>query len=215
MPKMRRPRKQYRSAQSRIVCLNSAGVGNPCLMLSLTSNRISRLSACWPRQPTSASKGRTCGRTLRAIFVNCTTAARTGPKQQGTASAGARERYHWSGNRVVGTTRDSNVFQAGGTWTLIAELRHGDGSHVRVILDRRWKSKGWLFYPMVALFKRAVVLRQKRTQLRRECANTRPRLWLVVRRPFDIGGRRSGRIPAGCRGTRRGFGGRRRLSVRR
>jgi hypothetical protein len=78
---------------------------------------------------------------------------------EGSASVWARERYDWSGNRVVGTTRHSNVFQAGGTWTLIAEPRNGAGSHIRVILDRRWKGKGWLFYPMVAVFGRQMLKR--------------------------------------------------------
>jgi hypothetical protein len=129
-------------------------------MLSLTSIRISRLSACWQPRPTSARKGRTCGRTFHTISINCTN---RGPNwaeaTEGSASVWARERYDWSGNRVVGTTRHSNVFQAGGTWTLIAEPRNGAGSHIRVILDRRWKGKGWLFYPMVAVFGRQMLKR--------------------------------------------------------
>jgi hypothetical protein len=71
----------------------------------------------------------------------------------------ARERYEWSGNQVVGTTQDSNVFRAGGRWTLIAEPRDGAGSHIRVILERRFKGKGWLFYPAVTLFGRRMFKR--------------------------------------------------------
>jgi hypothetical protein len=58
---------------------------------------------------------------------------------EGSPSVWARERYEWSGNRVVGTTQDSNVFRPGGTWTLTADPRDGGGSHVRVVLDRRFK----------------------------------------------------------------------------
>ena len=36
---------------------------------------------------------------------------------------------------------------------MTAEPRDG-GSHVRVVLDRRFKGRGWIFYPMVALFGR-------------------------------------------------------------
>jgi hypothetical protein len=72
---------------------------------------------------------------------------------EGSPAVWARERYEWTGNRVVGTTQDSNVWQPGGTWTLTAEPRDG-GSHVRVVLDRRFKGRGWIFYPMVALFGR-------------------------------------------------------------
>jgi hypothetical protein len=72
---------------------------------------------------------------------------------EGSRAVWARERYEWAGNSVVGTTQDSNVWQPGGTWTLTAEPRDG-GSHVRVVLDRRFKGRGWIFYPMVALFGR-------------------------------------------------------------
>ncbi|MDQ1641279.1 MAG: hypothetical protein QOJ90_630 [Actinomycetota bacterium] len=72
---------------------------------------------------------------------------------EGSPAVWARERYEWAGNSVVGTTQDSNVWQPGGTWTLTAEPRDG-GSHVRVVLDRRFKGRGWIFYPMVALFGR-------------------------------------------------------------
>jgi hypothetical protein len=85
---------------------------------------------------------------------------------EGSPGVWARERYDWSDNRVVGTTRDSNVFQAGGTWTLIAEPRHGAGSHIRLILDRRWKGKGWLFYPMVAVFGRQMFKRNLQKTLK-------------------------------------------------
>jgi hypothetical protein len=48
-------------------------------------------------------------------------------------------------------TQDSNVFRPGGTWQLTVEPHDGDGSHIRLVLDRRFKGKGWLFYPAVAL----------------------------------------------------------------
>jgi hypothetical protein len=73
---------------------------------------------------------------------------------EGSPGVWARERYEWSDNRVVGTTKDSNVFRSGGTWTLTVEPRDGDGSHIRLVLDRRFKGRGWLFYPAVALFGR-------------------------------------------------------------
>jgi Polyketide cyclase / dehydrase and lipid transport len=71
---------------------------------------------------------------------------------EGSPGVWARERYEWSENRVVGTTQDSNVFRPGGTWKLTAEPRDGHGSHIRIVLDRHFKGKGWLFYPAVALF---------------------------------------------------------------
>jgi hypothetical protein len=61
----------------------------------------------------------------------------------------ARERYEWSGNRVVGTMLESNVFSSG-TWTLTSEPRDG-GSHTTVVFDRRFKGKGYVFLPMVLL----------------------------------------------------------------
>jgi hypothetical protein len=42
---------------------------------------------------------------------------------------------------------------------LTAEPRDGAGSHVRVVLDRRFKGKGWLFYPAVAVFGRRMFRR--------------------------------------------------------
>ena len=72
---------------------------------------------------------------------------------EGSPAVWARERYEWAGNSVVGITQDSNVWQPGGTWTLTAEPRAG-GSHVRVVLERRFKGRGWIFYPMVALLGR-------------------------------------------------------------
>jgi len=71
---------------------------------------------------------------------------------EGSPAVWARERYEWSDNRVVGTTQDSNVWQSGGTWTLTVEPRNGAGSHIRMVLDRRWKGRGWLFCVPVALF---------------------------------------------------------------
>ena len=71
---------------------------------------------------------------------------------EGSPAVWARERYEWSDRRVVGTTQDSNVWQPGGTWTLTVQPRNGGGSHVQMVLDRRWKGRGWLFYLPVALF---------------------------------------------------------------
>jgi hypothetical protein len=73
---------------------------------------------------------------------------------EGSPGVWARERYELSGNRVVGTTQDSNVFRPGGTWQLTVEPRGGDGSHIRIVFDRRFKGRGWVFYPAVALFGR-------------------------------------------------------------
>jgi len=78
---------------------------------------------------------------------------------EGSPAVWARERYEWSGNRVVGTTQESNVFHPGGTWTLTAQPRDGVGSHIQIVLDRRFKGKGWLFYPVVALFGRSLLKR--------------------------------------------------------
>jgi hypothetical protein len=71
---------------------------------------------------------------------------------EGSPAVWARERYEWSENRVVGTTQDSNVWQPGGTWTLTVEPLTGGGSHLRMVLDRGWKGRGWLFSIPVALF---------------------------------------------------------------
>lgn len=60
----------------------------------------------------------------------------------------------WSDNRVVGTTKVSNVFRPGGTWTLTSEPRDGVGRHIRLVLDRRFEGKGWLFCSAVALLGR-------------------------------------------------------------
>jgi hypothetical protein len=72
---------------------------------------------------------------------------------EGSPAVWARERYEWSDNRVVGTTQDSNVWQSGGTWALTVEPRNG-GSHIQMVLDRRWKGRGWVFCVPVALFGR-------------------------------------------------------------
>jgi hypothetical protein len=73
---------------------------------------------------------------------------------EGSPSVWARERYKWADNRVVGTTEDSNVWQPGGTWDLTVQPRNGKGSHLHLVFDRRWKGRGWLFAPVVALFGR-------------------------------------------------------------
>jgi hypothetical protein len=73
---------------------------------------------------------------------------------EGSPSVWAREHYEWSGNRIVGTTQDSNVWEPGGTWTLTVHPHKGNGSHIHIDLERRFKGKGWIFYPAVALFGR-------------------------------------------------------------
>jgi hypothetical protein len=85
---------------------------------------------------------------------------------EGSPAVLARERYEWSNNRVVGTTQDSNVWRPGGTWTLTVEPRDSAGCHIRVVLDRRFKGKGWLFYPAVALFGRQIFIRNLQKTLR-------------------------------------------------
>ena len=71
---------------------------------------------------------------------------------EGSPAVWERARYEWSGNRIVGTTQESNVWQSGGTWILSVEPRNDAGSHIQMVLDRRWKGRGWLFYVPVALF---------------------------------------------------------------
>jgi hypothetical protein len=78
---------------------------------------------------------------------------------EGSPAVWARERYEWADNRVVGTTQDSNVWQPGGTWTLTVEPRSGVGSHIQMILDRRWKGRGWLFSVPVAIFGQQILKR--------------------------------------------------------
>jgi hypothetical protein len=75
---------------------------------------------------------------------------------EGSPAVWERARYEWSDDRIVGTTQESNVWQPGGTWTLSVEPR-SDGSHVQMVLDRRWKGRGWLFYVPVALFGRQML----------------------------------------------------------
>jgi hypothetical protein len=55
-------------------------------------------------------------------------------------------------SRMEGTTQASNVWKPGGTWTLTVHPHHGNGSRIHIDLDRRFKGKGWIFYPAVALF---------------------------------------------------------------
>lgn len=52
------------------------------------------------------------------------------------------------------TVASSNVWQPGGTWDLTVESRNETGSHLHLVFDRRWKGKGWLFSPVVAVFGR-------------------------------------------------------------
>jgi hypothetical protein len=47
---------------------------------------------------------------------------------------------------------------------LTAEPRDG-GSHVRVVLGRRFMGRGWVFYPMVVLFGRQMFERNLETTL--------------------------------------------------
>lgn len=84
---------------------------------------------------------------------------------EGSPSVWAREHYEWSDDRVVGTTQDSNVFQPGGTWDLTVEPHNANGSHIHLDFDRRWKGKGWLFYPVVALVGRRMFERNLRKTL--------------------------------------------------
>ena len=49
----------------------------------------------------------------------------------------ARERYTWSGNTVVATAPDSNVFRPGGRWQLTVEPNGDGGSTARVSVHRR------------------------------------------------------------------------------
>jgi Polyketide cyclase / dehydrase and lipid transport len=96
---------------------------------------------------------------------------------EGSPAVWARERYEWSGRRVVGTTQDSNVWRPGGTWDLTVEPRNGGGSHIHLAFDRRFKGRGWLFYPLVALFGRRVFernLRKTLDVLARRGGNRRP-----------------------------------------
>jgi hypothetical protein len=76
---------------------------------------------------------------------------------EGSPAVWARERYEWSDDRVVGTTQESNVWQPGGTWTLSVEPRTGGGSHIRMVLDRHWKGRGWFFAVPVAVFGRQML----------------------------------------------------------
>jgi hypothetical protein len=72
---------------------------------------------------------------------------------EGTDIAGgiwARERYEWSGNRVVGTVQDSNIFKSG-TWTMTVDPLPNGGSRITVVNDRVPRGKGWLFRPMMLL----------------------------------------------------------------
>jgi hypothetical protein len=75
----------------------------------------------------------------------------------------ARERYDWSGNRVVGKVLDSNVFSAG-TWTLVSEPRDG-GSQTTVVFDRRFKGKGYIFLPIVMLVGRKMFTKHLKNTL--------------------------------------------------
>jgi hypothetical protein len=74
---------------------------------------------------------------------------------EGSPSVWAREHYEWSDNRIVGTTQDSNVWKPGGNWAPTVHPQNGNGSsHIHIDLERRFKGKGWIFYPAVALIGR-------------------------------------------------------------
>jgi hypothetical protein len=84
--------------------------------------------------------------------------ARIGLKQPRAAPLyGHASGTNWSDDRVVGTTQESNVWQPGGTWTLSVEPRTGGGSHIRMVLDRHWKGRGWFFAVPVAVFGRQML----------------------------------------------------------
>ena len=40
---------------------------------------------------------------------------------------------------------------------MTVEPRDGAGSHIRMVLDRRWKGRGWLFCVPVALFGKRIL----------------------------------------------------------
>ncbi len=55
----------------------------------------------------------------------------------------ARERYEWSGNRIVATPQESNIFR-GGSWEMTVDPLPNGGSRIHVINDRKPKGKGYL-----------------------------------------------------------------------
>jgi hypothetical protein len=62
--------------------------------------------------------------------------------------------------RVVGQPDSRNdVWVPDGTWALTVHPHNGNGSHIHIDLDRRFKGKGWIFYPAVALFGRRMFKR--------------------------------------------------------
>jgi hypothetical protein len=61
---------------------------------------------------------------------------------EGSPAVWARERHEWSDNR-----------------------RTDGRSHIRMVLDRRWKGKGWFFCAPVALFGRQMFKRNLRKTL--------------------------------------------------
>lgn len=70
----------------------------------------------------------------------------------------ARERYTWSGNTVVATVQESNVFRPGGRWQLTVEPNGEGGSAIRVSVHRRAGSpRGRLLGAVVQLMGRRVL----------------------------------------------------------
>jgi hypothetical protein len=142
-------------------CRRTAGLSFSTLRLSASNPSLRARSASAQERHSDAASARVFSngdRDFRNLFVDEAEAGLGGGKEPipGGADRRAavvfRDRYEWSDNRVVGTTQDSNVFRPDGTWTLTVEPRDGAGSHIRVVFDRRFKGKGWLFYPAVALF---------------------------------------------------------------
>lgn len=74
----------------------------------------------------------------------------------------ARELYEWSGSGTVrATIQESNFWQPGGKWELVAEPRDGGGSILRVTRDRRAKNaKARLLELMMRLVGARVLARE-------------------------------------------------------
>jgi Polyketide cyclase / dehydrase and lipid transport len=80
----------------------------------------------------------------------------------------ARERYTWSGNTVVATVQESNVFRPGGTWRLTVEPNGSGGSTIRVSVHRRAGSlRGRMLGAVVQVMGRKVLRASFETTLGR------------------------------------------------
>lgn len=78
----------------------------------------------------------------------------------------ARELYDWSTRRkIVGTVKESNIFQPGGTWTMTVEP-HGDGSHITVLINRQTKGfKGWMASTMMSVIGKGLLTKHLKQTL--------------------------------------------------